>query len=247
MMKIKKVLSNLKNRITQEDFLTTNVAIVTNPFFIARKGLYEKISFFSPRIMGNILDFGCGSKPYESLFTKAESYIGTDVKISGHNHSKSRIDIFFDGKNLPFKDNCFDSVVCFQVLEHVFDVNNVILELYRVLKPNGTLLLSIPCAWDEHEIPYDFFRYTSYGITKLLTTHHFEVIHLEKTTTYVQTVFQLIITCIHKLFNLKNRTLKVFLQIFLIFPLNLASLFFNFLLPKRYDFFCDSVVVAKKI
>ena len=106
---------------------------------------------------------GCGSKPYENLFVHADKYIGCDVEVSGHNHSDSKIDYFFDGKKLPFSDGTFDAVVSFEVFEHVFNLPEILTEINRVTKEKGTLLISIPFAYGEHEIPYDFARYTSFG------------------------------------------------------------------------------------
>ena len=61
---------------------------------------------------------------------------------------------------IPVEDARFDHVVCTQVLEHLPEPLRVIAELGRVLKPGGTLWLSAPLFYAEHEKPYDFFRYT---------------------------------------------------------------------------------------
>ena len=64
-------------------------------------------------------------------------------------------------------------------------------EINRVCKLNGQLLITVPFVWDEHEVPYDYGRYTSYGLKHVLEIHGFEVIHLDKSTSYVETVFQM--------------------------------------------------------
>ena len=63
-----------------------------SPVYFIRDGLYRNIASLAPRLSGDILDFGCGSKPYESLFVNASSYVGVDVQVSGHDHTDSRID-----------------------------------------------------------------------------------------------------------------------------------------------------------
>ena len=131
------LIKKVKRRLKREQFLVTPLAIMTNPFYIR----------------WTVLDFGCGSKPYESLFKNANSYIGIDLEASGHSHQDSKVDVFYDGKTIPFPDEHFDAVVCFEVLEHVFNIKEIIQELNRVLKPNGKLLISVPFAWDEHEVP----------------------------------------------------------------------------------------------
>ena len=50
---------------------------------------------------------------------------------------------------LPFSDHFFDFVVCSEVLEHVFDVDACLSEIYRVLKPEGIAMISVPSFWPE--------------------------------------------------------------------------------------------------
>ena len=69
------MLSKLKDRLRREQFLPSALALVTSPIYITRKGLYRAISIFAPAIKGDVLDFGCGSKPYASLFTNACTYL----------------------------------------------------------------------------------------------------------------------------------------------------------------------------
>lgn len=241
------MLEALKNRLRREEFLVTPLSIAINPVYIIRNGLFRAISKIAPTIKGNILDFGCGSKPYEPLFKNAQSYVGVDIKISGNNHENSKIDFFYDGKNLPLPSNHFDAVVCFEVIEHVFNIEEVLAEIRRVLKPNGLLLVSIPFAWDEHEIPYDFARYTSYGIKHIFQSNRFEIVELNKTTTYVLAVCQMFIAYLVQHVLPKGKYLGRLSQLVIIFPLNVLSISINALLPKRYEYFCNSVVLSKKL
>jgi SAM-dependent methyltransferase len=227
-------------------FITTPISIIINPVYIIRSGLYREISRIAPTLSGDILDFGCGSKPYESLFINAKSYIGVDLQSIGHNHLDSKVDHYYNGSTLPFLNESFDAVVCFEVFEHVFNIKEVLSEIHRVLKPNGKILLSAPFAWDEHEVPYDFARYTSYGLTHLMNNNGFKVIELAKTTTYVLAIFQILIAYIYQHMLPGKGVLARLLRIVFIFPLNLLAISFNFMLPKRYEYYCNNVVVAVK-
>lgn len=240
------MISSFKKRLRKEEFITSPLSIAINPAYIIRNGLYKAISNIAPNITGNVLDFGCGSKPYESLFVNANSYVGVDIEVSGHNHKDSKVDYFYDGKKLPFDDASFDAIVSFEVFEHVFNIEEVLVEIHRVLKPNGQLLISIPFAWGEHEIPYDFARYTSFGITHILDKNNFEVVKLTKTTTYILTVFQMLIAYLHQYALPKRRLTGRIFQLIIIFPLNVLALLLNTLLPKRYEYFCNNVVLASK-
>src|SRR6476619_7561611 len=83
---------------------------------------------------GNFLDLGCGNKPYESLykpFTTVQT--GCDVVQSDDN----RVDVLCPVTDLKFENNQFDTVLCTQVLEHVFEHDRMMKEAFRVLKPGG--------------------------------------------------------------------------------------------------------------
>jgi SAM-dependent methyltransferase len=54
-----------------------------------------------------------------------------------------------DGTRLPYYDNTFDAVICSEVLEHIPDYRTVIVELLRVLRPGGALVVSVPRWWPE--------------------------------------------------------------------------------------------------
>ena len=77
---------------------------IFHPFFFIRKGLLKGIAQHAEKIQGKLLDFGCGSKPYQSLF-QVDEYIGVDYENSGHTHINEQIDVFYDGKHLPFENN----------------------------------------------------------------------------------------------------------------------------------------------
>ncbi len=236
----------IRERLKKEAFLPSRLSIVLSPIYIIRRGLYRHISALAPRITGTVLDFGCGSKPYESLFTKATRYIGVDIGQSGHNHQTSKIDVFYDGNTLPFGNNTFDAVVCFEVLEHLFNAEHVLKEINRTLKDDALALFTLPFAWDEHEIPYDFARYTSFGIKHVLERAGFETIELRKSTTYFLAACQLLIAYFAQHVSPANRLARHATQMTVIFPLSLSAILLNKILPKRYNYFCNIVILARK-
>src|SRR5271165_6736377 len=110
-------IDRLQNRARRESFQPTLLGILVNPAYIIRRGLFLAIKDLAHSISGNVLDFGCGSKPYEALFSHATEYVGADLEGTGHDHSDSRVDVFYDGRSLPFPDGQFDAVVSFEVFE----------------------------------------------------------------------------------------------------------------------------------
>jgi SAM-dependent methyltransferase len=146
---------------------------------------------YAPQMSGKILDFGCGSKPYEALFTNVSQYIGVDIDNNpGHNHDvlESKIDVFYDGVTLPFVDGEFDGVFSTQVLEHVPNIHRSLAEMNRVMKPGGALLLTLPFCWTEHEVPNDYRRLTVYGIKQVLNECGFETLQIEKLGKFVEVI-----------------------------------------------------------
>ena len=128
---------------------------------------------------GPMIDVGCGLKPYVSILQRAGSnYWGVDYPVTVANaHSlASRADVFAESQRLPFRTGAFTTVISTQVLEHVPDPGALLGEMARVLRPGGSLVLSAPMTWPLHEEPYDFYRYTIYGLRRLLTATGLEVV-----------------------------------------------------------------------
>lgn len=236
----------VKSYFAKQAFNPDLAGIFVNPFFFARKNLYENIKRNAVRIHGRLLDVGCGKKPYESLFVHATEYIGMDIENPGHDHSNESIDVFYDGKVFPFPANSFDSVLTNQVFEHVFNPADFMQEVSRVLKPGGYLLLSVPFAWDEHEQPFDFGRYSSFGISHIVNNSGFEIVDFKKSTQGFTAIVQLLIGYIYKLFYSKNRYLNLLGAIVLISPFTVIGGLMSVLAPKSQDFYLDNIVLAVK-
>lgn len=135
---------------------------------------------------GRVIDLGCGTAPYkEDILTVADEYIGVDWGNSYHKTSK--IDIQADlTKRLPFDDEYADTVVSFQVMEHLPDPSFFLSECYRILKPGGSFFITVPFMWHVHESPYDYYRYTRYGLEYLLKKNGFADINIKENTGFWQ-------------------------------------------------------------
>jgi SAM-dependent methyltransferase len=234
----------LKLRVQKEQFEPTWLGILLNPVHIVRSGLNRCIRDFAPEVCGDILDFGCGSKPYKKMFYNADSYTGCDTCDSGHDHHNSSVDFYYDGRILPFSNNQFDAVVSFEVFEHVFDLQGSLSEINRVTKDDGLLLISVPFVWAEHEAPFDYTRYTSYGIALLLEKSGFDIVKTRTTSSDLLTIFQLFIYYLMQV-TPKNRLFYLF-QLFVFFPLTFISYVIDWALPTRNDLFLGNVVLARK-
>jgi SAM-dependent methyltransferase len=239
---------SIKALFKKQTFNPGIIGFFTNPFFFARRSLYDNIVKLAPHIKGETLDVGCGQKPYKHLF-QSSKYIGIEVEQEGHDHANEDVDFFYDGKRIPFDDNHFDSAITSQVLEHVFEPDAFLREICRVLKPQGTLLLTVPFVWDEHEQPYDYARYSSFGLKYLLEKNGFQVVTHIKSLNDTRVIFQLINGYIFKktIYLRSNPKANLVVSIFLNAWVNVLGLVFGFILPKNNDLYLDNIILVKKI
>ena len=234
----------LRNRWNKEQFNPSLLGIFVNPFFHARRGLMRGLRPKLAELRGEIIDIGCGRKPYRDLIV-ASNYVGLDID-SDVTRSLAAADVFYDGRHIPFPDSSFDGALCSQVFEHVFWPQSFVAEIHRVLKPGGRLVLTVPFVWDEHEQPNDFARYSSFGLQSVLREAGFEIVSNEKTSDDFRCVTQLTSGWIYKATRSKSRFLNLLAQLILIAPINLMGGALAHLLPKNPDLFLDNIVVAQR-
>jgi SAM-dependent methyltransferase len=119
-----------------------------------------------------VLDAGAGHAPYRKLFDHAQ-YETADFEMVDKRYTPSTY--VCDLKQIPVENNRFDYIVFNQVMEHLPEPKSVLLELNRILKPNGKMIFSAPLVYEEHEQPYDFYRYTQFGVKYLMESAGFKI------------------------------------------------------------------------
>jgi SAM-dependent methyltransferase len=119
-----------------------------------------------------VLDAGAGDGRYGRWFGHV-TYESADFcrldKPYGH------LTYICDLAHVPAEDGRFDLVLLTQVLEHLPDPLGVLRELRRLLKRGGRLWLTCPLYYPEHEQPFDYYRYTQFGLRHLLTEAGFQI------------------------------------------------------------------------
>ena len=237
--------STIKKVIQREKFNPTLLGIFINHNFTIRRLLYKSLKNNAHFLSGKILDFGCGSKPYKHLFSSASAYIGVDFKIEGREETQMDVDFFYDGKIIPFEDNFFDSILATEVLEHVFNIDELLLEFNRVLKPNGIALITTPFMWEEHEMPYDFARYTTPALLHLYKKHGFTIVHHNKSGNTIYVIFQFCLNYWKNIFP-QNKVLRQLMLIPFTSVFNLLSSILCFILPKDEKSYFNNIFILKK-
>ncbi|MBU1013192.1 MAG: class I SAM-dependent methyltransferase [Bacteroidetes bacterium] len=239
------MLNQLKKIYKREQFAPKFIGLFTNPFYFARKGLNKNVVALAKNLKGKLLDVGCGSKPYEGA-CNVDDYIGVEIENEA-NRNNPKVDYFYDGRTLPFEDKRFDSIITNQVFEHVFNPHAFLKEINRVTKIGGLMLMTVPFVWDEHEQPFDYARYSFFGLRHILAEEGFETVEQRKSNNGITVIFQLLNAYIYKITLTKYVFLNLLFTLILMAPINILGLIFSVILPKNNDLYLDNIILAKKV
>lgn len=119
-------------------------------------------SFRAFSIKGKTLDVGGGRKPdyFSHLMNDGTAEV---MPIDG-----SMTGIDFETDALPFDDATFDTLICANLLEHIYNYQFLLLQMRRVLRPGGHLIGFVPFWMAYHPDPHDYFRYTQEALERML-------------------------------------------------------------------------------
>ncbi|MEI8067724.1 MAG: class I SAM-dependent methyltransferase [Candidatus Shapirobacteria bacterium] len=96
----------------------------------------------------NILDIGCHDGTFLSKLPRNNNFFGIEASEKAYKLSLKKnikvIKFFFNDNKLPYKGNLFDIVIAGEIIEHIYDTDQFLKEIRRILKPNGYLLISTP-------------------------------------------------------------------------------------------------------
>lgn len=124
---------------------------------------------------GLILDCGSGDRSHP------------DPRVINFEYSRFRSpDVFGDGHKLPFQDNSFDLILSQAVIEHLFDPFTAVSEIFRVLKPGGTVYAESAFMQPLHAVPYHFFNTTAWGLERLFKD--FQILEIKHEGQLAQTL-----------------------------------------------------------
>jgi len=205
------------------------------------------------RFQGKVIDIGCGEKPFRPFFIHTEQYEGIDLKNYSENKDlcNGAPDYYFNEKyfnswRLPFKDECYDTAVSFQVLEHHPNPQKMIEEMIRITKKGGYIMLSFPLIAGLHEKPNDFFRLTEYGLKEFLKKQKAEICEIRRQGSLFSTIAHLLCEYAN---NLAGRSRRAYWLVTLFYWPVLLFEYLALLLDKivvSEDIFLNYLILAKK-
>ena len=136
---------------------------------ISRKNLDKFIDYYISRISNEldgidslkVLNVGAGGTIETYLKTKFNFVRSIDVDVNREPDQVIDVCDLNQLKDLTFTPQ----LICmFEVLEHTKNPINAIQNLYEIIDENSYVMLSTPFIFHIHDEPYDFFRFTKYGL-----------------------------------------------------------------------------------
>jgi SAM-dependent methyltransferase len=156
-----------------------NVGIGSRLIALLVASAYE--SYIPQYAKGNLADIGCGFVP---LYEYYRSYVDNATTIDWGNsyHKNQFLDIETDLNLAPIigiENDSFNTIICSDVLEHIYKPNSLLNEFNRIMKTGGYLILNVPFYYWVHEAPHDYHRYTEYALKRYLIDSGFEIIEFK--------------------------------------------------------------------
>lgn len=234
--------------VAKSQFHPSFSSCFVNPFWLCRRELYLVLQKYAPCLSGRVLDFGCGTGPYRALFAPTTDYWGLEYD-SPENRQRKHADIYYDGLTIPLEDASLDGVLSTQTLEHVPNPERIVAEWARVLRPGGNLLLTLPFMWPEHEMPYDFQRYTTNGLRAILEKSGFEIIAQERLLCDCRAPAQLFLAWLYDSlrFGSRKSLTQLAMSAILFAPVSLLATLLAAVMPATSNTYLDNLIWAKRV
>jgi SAM-dependent methyltransferase len=147
-------------------------------YLVQRYGLTRSIK---------ILDLGCGRGDFLRGFVKCgHKGYGIDQSLVAKSMCPEAEILQSDLEKdpLPYKDNSFDVIFSKSVLEHFYYPEKIVMEIYRIIKPNGLVIIMVPDWESVYKIFYDDYThrtpFTQISLRDFLIINGFKDVKVEK-------------------------------------------------------------------
>jgi len=146
---------------------------------------------------GVVLDVGAVFQRYKAFFADC-LYVALEHPDSGAaNKGINEFDILADSSLIPLCNESVDLVLSTSSLEHMHNPQAFFEEAYRVLKPSGALFIHVPFCYWEHEVPYDYQRFTRYGLAHMYKSALFKSFTIKPASSCIYTGTSLLMAAVH--------------------------------------------------
>lgn len=189
--------------------------------------LEEKLKKIAPTIRGSVLDIGSKNRRYDHLFNA--HVVAADINVN-----KDKNVIKADINRLPFADSTFDAVLCLEVFEYLKTPEKAALEINRVLKKGGILVLSTPFMYKYHQ---DKMRLSKSYLVELLSD--FKEVKIEEFGNFYSIILDILRD---KIIFLKSKPLRMIAY----FPYLLLVMFLPLVKSKDEKHISGYFIEAKK-
>jgi len=140
---------------------------------------------------GNLMDLGCGLGYFLDGAVKDKTYhcVGVDISEEAINYVKDTFGykVFNENELDTFEVNSFDVITQWHVMEHVHSLNERMIQLYKLLKPDGTMFIAVPNSnswdaknykefWDGYDVPRHLYHFNQNSFKLLMEKHGFKIV-----------------------------------------------------------------------
>jgi SAM-dependent methyltransferase len=128
---------------------------------------------------GRLLDLGCGYVPYFEIYS---GLVEDNVCVDWENsfHKSPFVDLIANlNRPIPLQDESFDTILLTDVLEHISEPGLLVREISRLLRASGKAIIGVPFLYWLHEAPFDYHRYTEYGLKHLCDQAGLQIVSRE--------------------------------------------------------------------
>jgi len=214
--------NNLKTKNTFDDYINIPFTIYNLDRYYIRTSIFSAVNECIKYFKGRLLDVGCGKMPYKDhIISNSEviEYIGLDIETALEYDKYIKPDYKWDGNIIPFDNESFNTIIATEVLEHCQEPSHTINEMYRVLKKEGFIFLTVPYIWPLHEVPHDEYRYTPFSLKRILFNAGFNKIEIKSTGGWHASLAQMLGLWVRRsgLSKIKKSILSVILKPFILY------------------------------